>query len=68
MTTLTHSPFLRSLSVPAASAKAVSSLSTTLAAWREQRRIAREDRELWAMAQQDPRMMTDLVCAMRRAD
>ncbi len=68
MTTLTHSTFLRLLTVPAVSAKVVPSLSATLAAWREQRRIARDDREVWAMAQQDPRIMTDLVCALRRAD
>lgn len=68
MTTFTYSPFMRSLTVPAVSAKVVPSVLVTLAAWREQRRIAREDRELWAMAQLDPRLMTDLVCAQRRAD
>lgn len=68
MTTLTYASFMHALSVPPVAAKPVPSLSTSFNAWREQRRIAREDREMWAMAEQDPRMMTDLVCALRRAD
>ncbi len=67
MTTLTYSPSLRSPFVPAVAAKAVPSLSSRLAAWREARRLEREDRALWAIAQQDPLIMTDLVCALRRA-
>lgn len=68
MTTLTYASFMQALSVAPVATTPVPSVTTSLKAWREQRRIAREDRELWAIAQQDPRLMTDLVCAIRRAD
>lgn len=68
MSTLTYASFLQALSVNPVAGKATPSLSTTLSAWREQRRVAREDREMWAIAQQDPRLMNDLVCALSRAD
>lgn len=68
LTTVTYASFLQALSVDPVAAKSVPSLSTSLNAWREQRRRAREDREMWAIAQEDPRLMTDLVCALRRAE
>ena len=68
MTTLTYASFLQALSVAPVAAKPVPSLSTSLSACRPQRRMAREDRELWAIAHEDPRLMTDLVCALRRGD
>ncbi len=37
-------------------------------AWRAARKLAREERELWALAQTDPRIMTDLICALNRQD
>jgi len=68
MSTLAHSPFLRTTSFSAAAVNRVSGLGTMLAAWRVARRKAREDREMWALAQQDPRLMNDLVCALQRQD
>ena len=68
MTTLTHSSFLHSLTVSAVSAKPVPSLVAMLSAWRAERRQAREDRELWALAQTDARVMTDLAYARSRQD
>jgi len=56
------------LSVRAVMAKPVPNLVTLLAAWRTERRRAREDRELWALAQLDSRVMTDLVCASNQQD
>lgn len=67
MTTLTYTPFARSSSASATVSKAAPSLSGRFAAWRQQRRRDNEDRQLWDIAQQDPRIMTDLVCALRRA-
>ncbi|MBX3633401.1 MAG: hypothetical protein KF695_10855 [Simplicispira sp.] len=63
MSTLAHSPVVR----PASAARSGTTLVARFAAWRTERRKAREDRELWALAQQDPRVMTDLLCALRRA-
>ena len=68
MSFFTYSSFMQALSTTQVATPPVPSLSTTLAAWREQRRMAREDREVWAMAEQDPRVMNDLICAMRRTD
>lgn len=68
MSTLAHSPLMRSLTVPAVAAKAVPGLGTLFAAWRAERRQARADRELWALAQIDPRVMTELYCAQSRGD
>lgn len=68
MTTLTHSSFLRSVTVPAVSANTGSGLAAMFSAWRAERRQAREDRELWALAQTDARVMTDLACARSRQD
>ena len=68
MTTLTHSSFLHSVTVPAVSAKTGSSLAAMFSAWRAERRRAREDRELWALAQTDARVMTELACARSRQD
>ena len=68
MSTLAHSPFVRSSSFSTAAANRISGLGVMLAAWRAERRKASEDREMWAMAQQDPRLMTDLICAFRRED
>lgn len=68
MTTLTHSSFMRSLTVPAVSAKPLPGLAAMLSAWRAERRRAREDRELWALAQSDARVMTELACARSRQD
>lgn len=66
MTTLTHSPLLRSFPAPAAAAKSADSLRAWFANWRAARRQAREDRQLLAMAAIDPRVMTDLACAVSR--
>lgn len=63
MSTLAHSPLARPVSL----ARPVAALAGRFAAWRLARRKEREDRALWEMAQQDPRVMTDLVCALRRA-
>lgn len=68
MTTLAHSPFLRTPSFSAAAANRTSGLRAMLSAWRIERRKAREDRELWALAQQDPRLMADLTCALSHED
>lgn len=68
MSFFTYSSFMQALSTTQVATLPVPSLSTTLAAWREQRRMARKDREVWAMAEQDPRVMNDLICAMRRTD
>jgi hypothetical protein len=38
-----------------------------LATWRAARKAAREDRQMWALAMSDPRVMTDLRYAMDRA-
>ena len=37
-------------------------------AWRAARKNAREERELWALAQSDPRVMNELNCLMNRGD
>ena len=68
MSTLAQSPFMRSLTVPAVAARPVPGLGALLSAWRAERRRAREDRELWALAQSDPRVMTELTCARSRED
>ena len=68
MTTLTHSSFLRSLTVPAVSANTGSGLAAMFSTWRAERRRAREDRELWALAQTDARVMTELACPRSRQD
>lgn len=68
MSSFAHSPLMRSLSVPAVAAKPVPGLGALFSAWRAERRRAREDRELWALAQLDARVMTDLVCASTRQD
>lgn len=68
MSSLSFSPLMNSLSVHAAMGKPVPGLVALLAAWRTERRRAREDRELWALAQLDSRVMTDLVCASNRQD
>jgi hypothetical protein len=68
MITLTHSTLLRSLTVPAVAARPFPSVSDMISAWRAQRRRAREDRELWALAQLDARVMTELACARSRQD
>lgn len=68
MSTLVHSPLVRPASFFAVLAQSASSLGTRFADWRSARRKAREDEAMWAMAQQDPRVMTDLVCALRRGN
>ena len=67
MSTLAHSSLMRSLSVPAVAAKAVPSVGALFSAWRAERRRVREDQELWALAQLDSRVMTELSCARSRA-
>ena len=47
--------------------RAVISLRNGFARWNVARRQAAQDRELWALAQTDSRVMADLVCAMGRA-
>ena len=37
-------------------------------AWRTARKNAREERELWALAQIDPRVMSELNCLIGRDD
>ena len=37
-------------------------------AWRAARKNAREERELWALAQSDPRVRNELNCLMSRND
>ncbi|GAB3645527.1 hypothetical protein [Ramlibacter alkalitolerans] len=40
----------------------------TFVAWAEARRRREEDRKLWAMALQDPRLMADLVALRQHTD
>ena len=47
---------------------AKSALMVRWDAWRAARKSAREDRELWALAQIDPRVMSELNCLMNRDD
>ncbi|MGP1628706.1 MAG: hypothetical protein ACTS8S_06585 [Giesbergeria sp.] len=68
MATLAFSPLMPSVSVSSAVAKSAPGIGALFAAWRAERRHAREDRELWALAQMDPRVMTDLACARSRED
>ena len=68
MSTLAHFSLMRSLTVPAVAAKPVPGLRVLFSAWRAERRRVREDRELWALAQLDSRVMTDLACAHARQD
>ncbi len=42
-------------------------LRVGFARWNAARKQAAEDRELWALAQTDSRVMADLTCAMSRA-
>ena len=41
-------------------------LGIALRRWRQQAALERADRQLWALAQNDPRLMTELHCAMTR--
>ena len=68
MSTLAHSAATRFSSAFAVRETFVTKLMLAVARWRSERRNAQEVQELWAIAQQDPRIMTDLVCALRRAD
>ncbi len=68
MSTLASSAFTRFSSAPAVRETPVTKLMLAVARWRSERRKAQELQDLWAIAQQDPRVMTDLVCALRRAD
>lgn len=47
--------------------RAAKSINAGLGEWRATRRQAAEDRALWQLAQEDPRVMSDLTCAMSRA-
>lgn len=53
-------------SAPAAPARK-SSLLGHWEAWRAARKSAREERELWALARGDARVMSELNCLMARA-
>ena len=43
-------------------------LMTYWDAWRTARKNAREERDLWALAQIDPRVMNELNCLLSRKD
>lgn len=68
MSSLAQSAFTRYFSAPAVRENSSNKFMLAVARWRAERRQAEEVHELWALAQQDPRVMTDLVCALRRAD
>ena len=46
--------------------RAIKFLMERLDAWKLARQQARADQEMWAMAQIDARVMTDLTCAQTR--
>ena len=46
---------------------AVIAMRAGLVRWNTARKQAEQDRELWALAQTDSRVMADLTCAMSRA-
>lgn len=61
-------PLAETTPAPRAAVAARSGLGARLAAWRAARRQARADREMWALAKLDARVMTDLTCALSRQD
>lgn len=70
MTTLarqaTRFPALRSTQPARQIAHTLNNLRGAWSTWKQARRQARADRQMWSVAQDDARVMTDLTCAISR--
>lgn len=69
MTALAHAtyfPAMRATQPARQIAHIVHSVRAVFHAWSQARRQERAERALWSMALADPRVMTDLTCALSR--
>lgn len=69
MTALAHAPYfpaIRATQPARQIAHIVHSVRTVFHVWGQARRQKRTDHALWSMALADPRVMTELTCALSR--